>query len=108
VLPSRWEGWSSALTEAAVVGCPIVVSEGALAGADWLKPGESALRVANGDVDGLCRALHELLQDAGLRARLSRAAAAAAERYDYRSVAAEYERFALGRRLRAQQGDALP
>jgi glycosyltransferase involved in cell wall biosynthesis len=95
VLPSRWEGMSSALIEAAALGCPIVASQGALSGLTWLEDGKSALLVPTDDVTALHDALHRVLDSPALRERLGRAAREAAERYDYRAVAADYARFAM-------------
>jgi glycosyltransferase involved in cell wall biosynthesis len=73
VCPSRREGFGVACLEAMAAGRPVVAS--AVGGLrDLVVDGETGLLVPPGDVAALRAALERLLGDAGLRARLGRAA----------------------------------
>jgi glycosyltransferase involved in cell wall biosynthesis len=88
-LPSVYgEGIPKVLLEAAACARPVVTT-------DWpgcrdaVRPGETGLLVAPGDVNDLARALASLLRDGALRRKLGHAARSLAEReFDVRSVIA--------------------
>jgi glycosyltransferase involved in cell wall biosynthesis len=68
-LPTRIEGFSQALLEAAALGLPVAAT--ATGGnPELIRDGETGLLVPAGDPSGWARALERLLCDAGLRARL--------------------------------------
>jgi glycosyltransferase involved in cell wall biosynthesis len=76
------EPFGMVIAEAMACGRAVVAS---LAGgaAEIVREGVDALGHPPGDVDALARSLRTLIEDAGLRARLGRAARAAAEtRFD--------------------------
>lgn len=81
LLPSRSEGMSNALLEAMATGLACVASR--IGGnSDLLEHGATGLLVPQGDAAALTDGLTALLEDAGLRDRLGRAArAVAVERY---------------------------
>lgn len=88
VVPSLYEGFSIPAVQAMCCGVPLVATTaGALpevAGRD----GECALLVTPGDAAELARAINRLLDDPGLRARLSQAALRrAGERYSWEATA---------------------
>ncbi len=76
VLPSLFESYGMALAEAAAHGLPLVACE--VGGIPATPAGRAARLVPPGDEAALARALEPLIADAGDRARLAAAAAAAA------------------------------
>jgi glycosyltransferase involved in cell wall biosynthesis len=71
VMPSRFEGYGMALTEAMACGLPIVTtSGGALA---ETAPDAVAIKVAPGSVSALADGLRQILSDSVLRSRLAAA-----------------------------------
>ncbi len=81
LFPSRWEEpWGLVPLEAMAVGLPVVAT-GTGGSAEYLRPGENALRVAPGDPAGLAAAVEELTSDLGLRERLAAGGRTTAERY---------------------------
>lgn len=76
VLPSLFESYGMALAEAAAHGLPLVASD--VGGIPATPAGRAARLVPPGDEAALARALEPLIADAGDRARLAAAAAAAA------------------------------
>lgn len=78
VLPSWYEGYGMAYTEALLAGLPVI---GTTAGAiPHTVPAEAGWLVEPGDVEALTAALAELLDAPGVRAQKARAARAWAER----------------------------
>lgn len=69
VMSSRFEGYGMALAEALARGIPIVTTR-AGAAADTV-PDDAALKVEPGDVEGLARVIARLVEDVGLRRKLS-------------------------------------
>jgi glycosyltransferase involved in cell wall biosynthesis len=75
VLASLHEGYGMVVAEALAAGLPVLASEaGALA---QTLPAQAGWRVPAGDVPALQAALHQLISDSALRARLAAAARAA-------------------------------
>jgi glycosyltransferase involved in cell wall biosynthesis len=71
-LPSYSEGFPTVISEAMAAGLPVVTT-GIRGAADHLGEGVNALFVPPRDAEALARALRRLIQDAGLRARMSAA-----------------------------------
>ncbi len=92
VQPSLWEGLSIALLEALMAGLPVVATrvEGVV---DVVENGESALLVPPKDPQSLADALGTLLNDGGLRARLStQGKMRVKDRYSIETMCTSYEK----------------
>jgi glycosyltransferase involved in cell wall biosynthesis len=89
VFPSLSEGFSNALLEAMAAGLPIVAT---CVGAapDILEADVSALLIPAGDTDALHGAVRRLLDDAGLREKLSVGARSKAAEYRSEAVLKDY------------------
>lgn len=86
VLPTRYEGYGMALTEAVARGIPVIVGDGGAV--REAVPAEAARFVEPGDVTGLSQALAAFMGDADERAELRAGARAARERLpDWRGQA---------------------
>jgi glycosyltransferase involved in cell wall biosynthesis len=72
VLPSHFEGFGMAFTEAMARGLPVIAGNAGAAPATV--PADAGMLVTPGDADALARALHVLLTDAGERGRRADAA----------------------------------
>jgi glycosyltransferase involved in cell wall biosynthesis len=72
VLPSHFEGFGMAFTEALARGLPVIAGDAGAAPATV--PADAGILVPPGDADALARALHLLLTDAGERGRRAEAA----------------------------------
>jgi glycosyltransferase involved in cell wall biosynthesis len=91
VLASRWEGLPVALMEACALGLPIVATEvGGIP--EHFTDDRDALLVPPQRPDLLAAAVLRLAGDTGLRARLSAASTAHAERFDVRCTTRHLER----------------
>jgi glycogen(starch) synthase len=87
VLPSRYEELGTAMVEAMQSGVPVVATRtGGIPGV--VQDGVSGRLVEPGDVDGLARALDDLLADPGQRRRLG-------ERGRHRTVEFRWDRLAV-------------
>ncbi|HET7218227.1 MAG TPA: glycosyltransferase family 4 protein [Vicinamibacterales bacterium] len=80
VFPSSYEGFGVAVLEAMAAALPIVATATGVAG-DALVDRESAMLVPPRDAAAIVHAIDALIADAGLRARVSAGARAAAEAY---------------------------
>jgi glycosyltransferase involved in cell wall biosynthesis len=76
VLPSRHEGTPNALMEAMSFGLPAIVSDGSQGPLDLVSDGVTGLVIPVEDATALSAALRRLMDDQGLRARLSAGARA--------------------------------
>jgi glycosyltransferase involved in cell wall biosynthesis len=90
VLPSRYEGWPSAVTEAMICGLPVITTDCPGGGKEMVENEKNGLTVPTDDVDALKQAMLRLLSDAELRAMLAANAYKSSEKYDYRIVAQDY------------------
>jgi glycosyltransferase involved in cell wall biosynthesis len=87
VLPSEYEPFGLVVNEAMLCGCPVLASDRVGAVGDLIEPGRTGFVYPCGDVDGLSRALREILAD---RETLHIVAGQARQRMDswsYREVA---------------------
>jgi glycosyltransferase involved in cell wall biosynthesis len=88
-MPSRWEGFGLTAVEAMAAGLPLVAtSVDSLP--EIVTDGDTGLLIPPDDVDALASAITRLAGDADLRARLGRAASAAADRYSTRAMCDGY------------------
>jgi glycosyltransferase involved in cell wall biosynthesis len=94
VLPSRWEGWPSALVEAMACGLPVITTDCPGGGKEMVTNGENGLIVAADDDMALRLAIMSLLKDSKLRAKFSVEASRLVDHYDYRIISQEYISFA--------------
>jgi len=89
VHPSVREGFGLNVVEAAAFGVPTVAYD--VAGLrDSVQDGETGLLVEDGDVDGLGEALVRVLDDEGLRLRLSKNALEYAKGFSWDRCAEEF------------------
>lgn len=73
VAPQRWEGFGLTPIEAMACGVPVVAANvGAFR--ELIQEGKTGVLVAPGDVDALTAATGQLMEDAGRRAKMARAA----------------------------------
>lgn len=99
VLPSRSEGWASAVTEAIAAGLPVVLTPGVSSAGELERAG--AVRVVAPAPEPLSAELNRLLDDSQARTELGEHAAVVAKRFDRSAVAeamlAVYERIVAAR-----------
>lgn len=93
VLSSRHEGFGNVLVEALASGIPSIAFDCPWGPREILSPPESGRLVENGNVAALADAIVELSSDADLRARLSKGAISASERYRHDHVLALWDRY---------------
>ena len=74
VLSSRYEGWGNVIVEAMTYGCPVVSFDCPVGPREIIAPksrqATNGVLVANGDVEGLTKAIAKVLGDGKLRGRL--------------------------------------
>lgn len=91
--PSHFEGFPNALAEAMVTGAPTVSYDCPTGPADLIVHGENGFLVPVGDIPALAASIRDLIDDAELAKRFSRAAARTAERLLPENICAEYFEF---------------
>lgn len=96
VLPSRWEGFGSALAEAQAAGAPVLVADCDYGPREIVAHGTSGWLVPVGDEAALGAAMTRLLGDAALRERLAAGGQASAERYASPTIVERYARLIEG------------
>jgi glycosyltransferase involved in cell wall biosynthesis len=85
VLPSSWENFPHTVVESLAVGCPVIAT--AVGGVpEVVRDGENGLLVAPNDPSALSAAISRFFSDAGLRERLSAAAAPSVAGYSEEGV----------------------
>ncbi|EMI17397.1 glycosyl transferase, group 1 [Rhodopirellula maiorica SM1] len=90
VLPSRYEGFPSALLEAMATGLPCIAMNCQSGSCEIVTHNENALLVDD-SVDALADAMRHLIQNESERVRLGNAATAVVERFDMTSMVDAYE-----------------
>ena len=90
VFPGAAETFGQVVLEAAMSGLPTVVTAGSIP-SEAVVPGETALTVSPGNVDGIRDAIETLLDDPGLRARMGAAARANAEGRTWKKAFAHFK-----------------
>ncbi|HUL15266.1 MAG TPA: glycosyltransferase family 4 protein [Terriglobales bacterium] len=63
VLPSEYEPFGLVVNEAMLCGCPVLASDRVGAAGELIEPGKTGFVCSCGDVEGLSRALREILAD---------------------------------------------
>ena len=91
VLSSRFEGFPMVLLEAMSKGLALISYDCPRGPSDLITPGEDGLLVPEGDVDGLARALLELVEDGERRRRFATAAVRTASRYQPDVIGRQWE-----------------
>lgn len=82
VFPSEKEGWGLTVIEANATGTPVVATD-ADGLRDSVRDGETGFLVPRDDVDGFARRIGQLLDDDALATRMSAAALAWSEQFDW-------------------------
>ena len=90
VLTSRSEGSPNVLVEAMANGCPVVSFDCSYGPAEILQGGRSGLLVPQDDIAGLSHAIHRLITDRALRARLAKAGRQRAKSYSAATIASRW------------------
>ena len=90
-LPSRYEGFPNALLEALASGLPAIAARCSSGPAEILRDGQNGILVPTEDVASLAAGLASLMDDEGLRHRLSTAAAARAAEFGLDRIVADWD-----------------
>ena len=100
VCPSEKEGWGLTVMESNAVGTPVVATD-ADGLRDSVRDGETGYLVPDGDVDGFARRIGELLENDALSARMSAAALAWSQEFDWDRAGEDMARAIADARSRA-------
>jgi glycosyltransferase involved in cell wall biosynthesis len=100
VCPSEKEGWGLTVMESNAVGTPVVATD-ADGLRDSVRHGETGYLVPDGDVDGFARRIGELLENDALSARMSAAALAWSQEFDWDRAGEDMARAIADARSRA-------
>jgi glycosyltransferase involved in cell wall biosynthesis len=84
VLPAQDEPWGLAVNEAMCARLPVVVSREVGCVADLVRDGVNGYTPEAGDIEGLTRALRQLIEDEDLRQRQGQASLARIQQWGYR------------------------
>lgn len=63
VFPTRWDGWGMVLPEALAHGLPVITTDQAMSGYDFIENAVNGYIVTAGEVQGLVNAMRNILQD---------------------------------------------
>jgi len=91
VMSSRFEGLPMALIEAMSKGLPVVSFDSPTGPADVIQDGRSGLLVAEGDINGLARAMLTVIEDESLRRRLAAGAIARASDFSTEAIGPRWD-----------------
>ncbi|MCF2125669.1 glycosyltransferase [Strepomyces sp. STD 3.1] len=91
VLPSKREAFGNVVVEAMAAGLPVVATDADHGPRNILTDGEDGLIVPRGDVDAMAEAIRSLVQDDGLRLKMSAAGIRNAERFHERASRERFE-----------------
>lgn len=86
VLPSRYEGFPNALLEAMTMGCAVIASDCDSGPGEIIQDGENGVLVPVEDIEALTGQLIRLMEDLGLRTKLSNAASSVCERFEKQAI----------------------
>ena len=90
VLSSRYEGWPNVLAEAMANGCPSASFDCRYGPGEIIENGKSGLLVADGDVEGLTKAIGRVLDDGALQRSLAANGMERMRRFDVEEIAARW------------------
>jgi len=90
VLPSRWEGFASALVEAMACGTPVIAADCDFGPREIVRDGDSGLLARAEDVESLGAAIHRVLDDPALARRLAAAGRRRAMDFDAPAIGDRY------------------
>lgn len=86
IMSSHYEGFPMVMIEAMACGLPVVSFDFKCGPKDIIRQGENGLIVPNGDIEGLARAMMELMSDEATRQRLSLHARTIVDTYSEQAV----------------------
>ena len=92
VMSSHYEGFPMVMVEAMACGLPVVSFDYKCGPRDIIRQGENGLLVPDGDIRGLAAAMERLMQDEGLRRRMSAEARKVVSAYSEEAVMARWVR----------------
>lgn len=92
VMSSHYEGFPMVMIESMACGLPVVSFDYKCGPKDIIRSGENGLLVADGDEEGLARAMMTLMADDALRMRMSRQAREVVKSYSEEAVMAQWTR----------------
>jgi glycosyltransferase involved in cell wall biosynthesis len=90
-MTSEYEGFPNTLAEAMAHGLPAVAFDCETGPRDIIRHGVDGFLVPPGDLEGLMRALEQIMADGGMRERFARRAVEARERFSLEKISALWE-----------------